>query len=102
MDYPRHFDSKSKDLIKKLLVADRTKRIGCLKGGAEDIKRHKFFSKMDWAGLFHQEIKASYIPVIQGAGDHQNFDPYPDSPISQREVVISKQDQVLFQEFNTF
>ena len=31
------------DLVKKLLTADRTKRFGCLKDGAEDIKRHKWF-----------------------------------------------------------
>lgn len=28
IEYPRHFDSKAKDLIKKLLVADRSKRLG--------------------------------------------------------------------------
>ena len=31
------------DLIKKLLTADRTKRFGCLKAGAADIKSHKWF-----------------------------------------------------------
>jgi hypothetical protein len=29
--FPRHFDRHAKSLIKKLLVADLTKRYGCLK-----------------------------------------------------------------------
>ena len=33
----------AKDLIRKLLVIDRTKRIGNLKNGADDIKNHKWF-----------------------------------------------------------
>eukprot|EP00916_Digyalum_oweni_P001797 GHVL01003462.1.p1 GENE.GHVL01003462.1~~GHVL01003462.1.p1 ORF type:complete len:307 (-),score=20.58 GHVL01003462.1:164-1084(-) len=41
VEYPRYFDARAKDLIKRLLTHDRTKRFGCLKHGAEDIKRHK-------------------------------------------------------------
>ena len=32
-----------KDLIKRLLTPDRAKRFGCLKNGAEDIKKHKWY-----------------------------------------------------------
>ena len=48
LDFPRHFDLNAKDLVKRLLTADRTKRLGCLKDGAEDIKRHKWFKGFDW------------------------------------------------------
>ena len=34
----------AQDLIKRLLTHDRTKRYGCLKNGAEDIKRHKWYA----------------------------------------------------------
>ena len=39
--FPWH-STALKDLIKKLLTADLTKRLGNLKGGADDIKRHKW------------------------------------------------------------
>lgn len=39
---PQHLDRHSKDIIKKLLTADLTKRIGNLKAGADDIKKHKW------------------------------------------------------------
>jgi len=29
IDFPRNFDSLSKDLVKKLLIVDRAKRLGC-------------------------------------------------------------------------
>jgi serine/threonine protein kinase len=48
VNFPRYFDRNAKNLIKKLLSADLTKRYGCLKGGALDIKKHRWFSGTDW------------------------------------------------------
>jgi protein kinase X len=50
IDFPKEFEKNSKSLIKGLLNADRTKRLGCLKHEAEDIKKHKWFAKVDWKG----------------------------------------------------
>jgi len=44
--FPRNFDRGAKSLVKHLLVADLTKRFGNLKGGAKDIKNHRFFKKL--------------------------------------------------------
>jgi serine/threonine protein kinase len=44
INFPRYFDRHAKDLIRKLLTADITKRLGNLKNGVEDIKRHKWFA----------------------------------------------------------
>ena len=41
IDWPRHIDPVAKDLIKKFLVQDRTKRLGNMKNGTEDVKRHR-------------------------------------------------------------
>jgi hypothetical protein len=43
LQFPRHFTEPAKDLIRKLLTADITKRIGNLKNGAADIRSHKWF-----------------------------------------------------------
>ena len=42
IEWPRHMDPIAKDLVKKLLVQDRTKRLGNMKNGAEDVKRHRW------------------------------------------------------------
>ena len=49
-DISRH----CKDLIKKLLCKNESKRLGC-KMGAADIKRHPFFKKVQWSFLRNQE-----------------------------------------------
>ena len=43
VEWPKCIENVAKDLIRKLLVIDRTKRIGNLKNGADDIKNHKWF-----------------------------------------------------------
>jgi serine/threonine protein kinase len=48
VNFPRFFERNAKNLIKKLLTADLTKRFGCLKNGAEDIRKHKWFSGLDY------------------------------------------------------
>ena len=79
LEFPRHFDVHAKDLVKKLLQSDRTKRLGCLKNGAEDIKKHKWFKGYDWVALNQQGQQPPIVPNVKGEGDTQNFDKYPDS-----------------------
>ena len=79
LEFPRHFDVHAKDLVKKLLQSDRTKRLGCLKNGAEDIKKHKWFEGYDWVALNQQGQQPPIVPNVKGEGDTQNFDKYPDS-----------------------
>ena len=51
--FPRNFDRGAKSLVKHLLVADLTKRFGNLKGGAKDIKNHRFYKKLQWDSLLN-------------------------------------------------
>jgi protein kinase X len=48
LEFPKHFSVEAKDLIRKLLTADRTKRLGCLRGGAADIREHPWFGRLHW------------------------------------------------------
>lgn len=50
-----------KNMIKKLLIKDETKRLGS-KLGASDIKYHSFFKNTQWALLRHQQ--PPMIPVL--------------------------------------
>jgi hypothetical protein len=77
--FPRHFDRHAKSLIKKLLVADLTKRYGCLKAGPLDIKKHKWFQGFDWDAMLAKQLAAPIVPVVSTENDTSNFDPYPDS-----------------------
>lgn len=79
LTFPRFFDRSAKNLIKKLLTADLTKRYGCLKNGAEDIKKHKWLNSIDYNAMYSRTLAAPLVPRVSGAHDTSNFDPYPDS-----------------------
>jgi serine/threonine protein kinase len=64
VQFSAHFDPLAKDLLKRLLVSDRTKRLGNLKGGSEDVKRHKWFRGVDWVGLLEKNVRVSLSTII--------------------------------------
>lgn len=74
--FPSHFDALAKDLVKKILTPDLTKRFGNLKAGASDIKKHKWFTGIDWVKFKALQVTAPYVPPTHGDGDASNFDAY--------------------------
>lgn len=63
--FPPHIDFVAKDLIKRLLTADLSKRLGNLKAGTEDIKNHRWFDGVDWEAVKRKEIRVSCPIVLQ-------------------------------------
>jgi len=100
IDFPRHFDVKAKDLIKRLLTQDRAKRFGCLKNGAEDIKKHKWYKGVDWVMMYNRQASAPFVPAVKGPDDTSMFDRYPESTEASA-PSISAADQQLFEGFTT-
>jgi protein kinase X len=105
IEFPRHFDPYARDLVKKLLTTDRTKRFGCLKEGAEDIKKHKWFKKssssssaVDWVKCGKRKLKPPYLPGYKSPDDTSNFDKYPDSGEDMSQP-LTKTDQAFFDDF---
>eukprot|EP00697_Spironema_sp_BW2_P010841 gnl/Spiro4/26250_TR13087_c0_g1_i1.p1 gnl/Spiro4/26250_TR13087_c0_g1~~gnl/Spiro4/26250_TR13087_c0_g1_i1.p1 ORF type:complete len:333 (+),score=51.01 gnl/Spiro4/26250_TR13087_c0_g1_i1:103-1101(+) len=72
------FDRDATDLIRNLLTTDTTKRLGCLRNGAEDIKQHRWFAGFDWDGLLNHRLPAPIIPHVESDDDVKNFDEYDD------------------------
>lgn len=98
IQFPSHFDQNAKDLIRKLLAADRTRRLGNLKGGASDIKNHKWFKGVDWDQLYQKRIIAPIIPSVKHPGDSDNFDKYED-PIDDGSDLPGDPYKALFKDF---
>lgn len=98
IDWPRHIDPVAKDLIKKLLVQDRTKRLGNMKNGAEDVKRHRWFKGTNWDDLYNKRVKPPLSPKVNYDGDTQNFDEYPDRE-NKKAPPVSEKELELFEDF---
>ncbi|KAJ1463315.1 kinase-like domain-containing protein [Pelagophyceae sp. CCMP2097] len=76
---PQSLDGRAKDCIKKLLQVDRTKRLGCVEAGADAVKTHGWFARVDWDAVYHRQCEAPHRPQVAGPGDASHFDKYPDS-----------------------
>jgi len=100
--FPWHFDRHSKDLIKKLLTADLTKRLGNLKAGADDIKKHKWFmataTEEYWKDVEQKKLPPPIKPDVQSDFDTANFEKYPDSA-ENAGVKLDEKDNQLFADF---
>jgi protein kinase A len=77
--YPPYIHPDAQNLLERLITADLTKRLGNLHGGADDVKRHPWFSEVTWERLARKDIDAPYVPPVKaGVGDASQFDKYPE------------------------
>lgn len=98
---PSHFDSSSRDLIKRLLTADRTRRLGNLKNGVDDIKKHRFFKGVDWDALVQKKVRAPIVPDVEDENDTSLFEAYDEEEGYDLIVAKPKKDPYaeLFENF---
>lgn len=74
IEWPRHVDPVAKDLIKRLLVHDRTRRLGSMKNGAEDVKGHRWFKGVQWEDVGKRKLKPPIVPAVSSERDASNYD----------------------------
>uniref|UniRef100_A0A7N6FDF8 cGMP-dependent protein kinase n=1 Tax=Anabas testudineus TaxID=64144 RepID=A0A7N6FDF8_ANATE len=83
MDFPRKITKRSEDLIRKLCRRNPSERLGNLKNGITDIKKHRWFNGFNWEGLKARTLPSPLKRELTGPTDHSYFDIYPpdeDSP----------------------
>ena len=90
IEWPRQIDVAAKDIIKKLLVNDRTKRLGTMKNGSEDVKRHKWFRGIEWDTVPELRLKPPIVPKVSHEGDTKNFDKYDEDGWKDVPLVSAK------------
>eukprot|EP00158_Paraphelidium_tribonemae_P006437 Partr_v1_DN27817_c1_g1_i2_m22565 putative serine threonine protein kinase len=61
----------AKSLLKELLERDPLKRLGA--NGPEEIKKHAFFSNINWDQLYRKMITPPFRPNVASASDTSNF-----------------------------
>lgn len=85
-----------KDLIKKLLIKNESKRLGS-KMGAADIKKHPFFKKVNWTMLRNQE--PPLIPVLTENGyDFTKLSSNKKKGQATDTECIDEQERIMFEE----
>lgn len=87
-----------KDLIKKLLTKNESKRLGS-RMGAADIKRHTFFKKVQWSLLRNQE--PPLIPILTEDGyDFTKLSSNKNKQNSKNDphTTLEEQERIMFEE----
>jgi CRP-like cAMP-binding protein/tRNA A-37 threonylcarbamoyl transferase component Bud32 len=81
ISFPVYITRQMSDVVSKLLATQPGRRLGNLKGGINDIMKHKWFGSFDWAGLDDLTIAVPYVPTIKDATDTSNFESYDDEKL---------------------
>ena len=69
-EFPSNIGSSARDLIRKMIEPDVSRRLGNMKGGAEDIKTHPWFKGVDWAAVNGKKIPPPWVPEVKSHIDH--------------------------------
>lgn len=64
VDFPRKMSTTMQDIIRSLLTRDPSRRLGCLRGGIDDVMKHRFFRGFDWNGLGSRTLTVPYVPKL--------------------------------------
>ncbi|CAL1704290.1 unnamed protein product [Somion occarium] len=99
--WPKEMDRYSKDLINAFLHPDRSKRLGNMIGGAQDVLDHPWFRGVDWDALERREIRAPIIPHVTSVDDTRHFSRLPLPPAEEIPGLIrEEQPPALQQQFD--
>lgn len=96
IEFPRFFDVKAKDLIRKLLNPEISLRLGVNDDG-EMTKKHRWFRGVDWDEVYRREIPSPWIPILKNEEDCSCFEKYPDSKEAAKE--LPRELHYLFEDF---
>jgi len=72
LNLPNYLTASAKDLIIKLLRKNPAIRLGSKKG-AEEVKKHVFFRKVDWVKVYNKETTPPIVPNITSSEDLSSF-----------------------------
>ncbi|KAM4809037.1 cGMP-dependent protein kinase 2 [Rhinophrynus dorsalis] len=77
IEFHKKISRRSEDLIHRLCRQNPTERLGNMKNGIADIKKHRWFNGFNWEGLSSRSLSSPLRPKLEGPTDHSYFDSYP-------------------------
>jgi len=74
LTYPSYVTGDAKSLLQGLIYKDPNKRLGGGPEGGNEVKRHGFFSGVDWEEVYKRSITPPFVPTLSSDGDVKYFD----------------------------
>jgi len=94
--------AESKDFIRRLLMKDPEKRLGCGPRGIAEIKEQAWFTGLDWVKMNQRNIKPPFQPELDRANCSADFELQDQFFSEKKEPDLSEAQQANFigYEFN--
>uniref|UniRef100_A0A8C0F5I1 cGMP-dependent protein kinase n=1 Tax=Bubo bubo TaxID=30461 RepID=A0A8C0F5I1_BUBBB len=77
LDFPKIIRRRPEDLIRRLCRQNPTERLGNLRNGINDIRKHRWLSGFNWDGLKVRKLTSPLKRELSGPTDYSYFDSYP-------------------------
>ncbi|NXI88621.1 KGP2 kinase, partial [Rhipidura dahli] len=77
LDFPKVITRRPEDLIRRLCRQNPTERLGNLRNGINDIKKHRWLSGFNWESLKVRKLTSPLKRELSGPTDYSYFDSYP-------------------------
>ncbi|XP_010167670.1 cGMP-dependent protein kinase 2 isoform X2 [Antrostomus carolinensis] len=77
LDFPKIITRRPEDLIRRLCRQNPTERLGNLRNGINDIKKHRWLHGFNWDGLKVRKLTSPLKRELSGPTDYSYFDSYP-------------------------
>ncbi|XP_064015045.1 ribosomal protein S6 kinase alpha-6 isoform X3 [Pogoniulus pusillus] len=91
---PQFLSPEAQSLLRMLFKRNPSNRLGAGSDGVEEIKRHPFFSTVDWNKLFRREIQPPFKPASGKPEDTFCFDPEFTAKTPKALLGLSHADQM--------
>ncbi|XP_026703680.1 cGMP-dependent protein kinase 2 isoform X1 [Athene cunicularia] len=77
LDFPKIIRRRPEDLIRRLCRQNPTERLGNLRNGINDIRKHRWLSGFNWDDLKVRKLTSPLKRELSGPTDYSYFDSYP-------------------------
>jgi serine/threonine protein kinase len=64
IEYPSNLPKVTLNLLQSLMHKNPARRLGAGREDAEEVKRHPYFTGVDWDALLRKECTPPFVPVI--------------------------------------
>eukprot|EP01017_Pseudomicrothorax_dubius_P004553 TRINITY_DN10942_c0_g10_i1.p1 TRINITY_DN10942_c0_g10~~TRINITY_DN10942_c0_g10_i1.p1 ORF type:complete len:393 (-),score=52.20 TRINITY_DN10942_c0_g10_i1:32-1210(-) len=71
--FPPSMSDEAIELIASLMRRVPQERLGY--GSMDQVKKHRFFRKVDWTAMLSKKVKPPFVPRLDSNDDVRNFDP---------------------------
>lgn len=96
---PVDFSQEASDLVRRLLVADPTSRLGNIHPDIADIRTHPWFRSVHWEQIIARASTGPIIPAVQHPGEMGTFQEEPSQENNAPFMPIPEDVQRIFDRF---